>query len=224
MLLVVADQIVQSEAVVRRDEVDTCIGTAAAVFVQVVAAGEPCGELRHRAGVAAPEPADGIAILPVPLGPQHRKIADLITPLPEIPGLRNQLHLRQHGILMDDVEKRPQSVHVEQFPGEGARQVESKPVDVHLDHPVPQAVHDQLQHLRALHVQRVPAAGEIHVVPQIVGDEPVVRVIVDTFERQRRSEMIAFGRMVVDDVQNDFESGGVERAHHPLEFTHPTSR
>ena len=40
----------------------------------------------------------------------------------------------------------------------------------------------QLQHLRRLHVQGIAAAGEIHVVAQIAGDEPVVGQVVDPFQ------------------------------------------
>ena len=72
-------------------------------------------------------------------------------------------------------------IDVEQLARQRARQVEAEAVDVHLEHPVAQAVHDQLQHLRALHVQRVAAAGEVHVVARVVGDQPVVRRVVDPF-------------------------------------------
>ncbi len=36
--------------------------------------------------------------------------------------------------------------------------------------------------------------------------------------------MVAFGRVVVDDVEDDFEAGGVERAHHALEFADGAGR
>ena len=75
---------------------------------------------------------------------------------------------------MDDVEEGAESIDLVQLARERARQVEAEAVDVHLEHPVAQAVHDQLQHLRALHVQRVAAAGEVHVVARVVGHEPVV--------------------------------------------------
>ena len=65
---------------------------------------------------------------------------------------------------MDDVEERAQLVDLVQLAGQRAREIEAEPVDVHLEHPVPQAVHDELQHARAAHVQRVAAAGEVHVV------------------------------------------------------------
>jgi hypothetical protein len=50
--------------------------------------------------------ADGVAILAVPLAPWHRKVADLIAPLAEVPGFRDKLDLTQHRVLQDDVEKR----------------------------------------------------------------------------------------------------------------------
>ena len=62
-----------------------------------------------------------------------------------------------------------QPIDVVQLAREGAGQVEAEAVDVHLEHPVAQAVHDQLQHLRTLHVERVAAAGEVDVVARIVG-------------------------------------------------------
>ena len=65
---------------------------------------------------------------------------------------------------MDDVEERAELVDRMQLTSQRARQIEAEPVDVHLQHPVAQAVHDQLQHARAAHVQRVAAAGEVLVV------------------------------------------------------------
>ena len=81
-------------------------------------------------------------------------------------------------------------------------------------HPVAQAVHDELQHARVLHVERVAAAGEIHVVPRIFRREAVVAGVVDAAERQRRAELVAFGGVVVDDVENDLDAGRVQAADH----------
>ena len=121
---------------------------------------------------------------------------------------------------MNDVEERTQPIHFVQLTRERAREVEPESVDMHVEDPVPQAVHDELEHLRALHVQGVAATGEISVVARAVRDEPVIRRVVDPLERQRRSEMIAFSRMVVHDVEDHFETGGVQRAHHALELAH----
>ena len=125
---------------------------------------------------------------------------------------------------MNDVEERAKLVDGMQLTSQRARQVEAEAVDVHLLHPVAQAVHDQLQHARAAHVQRVAAAGEVLVVARVVRQQPVVRRVVDAAQRQRRAEVIAFGGVVVDDVEDDFEAGGVQRPHHHLELAHALER
>src|SRR5262249_56769885 len=52
------------------------------------------------------------------------------------------------------------------------------------------------------------------------GTEPVVTTIVDTAHRKIRTEMIPFGSVVMDNVENDFYSRGMQRANHRLEFLH----
>jgi hypothetical protein len=111
--------------------------------------------------VAAPEAAHRVAVLAVPLGPADREVAHLVAALAEIPRLGDELHLRDHRVLVDHVEEGPEPVHLVQLARERARQVEPEPVHVHVGDPVAQAVHDELQHARALHVQRVAAAREV---------------------------------------------------------------
>ncbi len=124
------------------------------------------------------------------------------------------------GILLDQVEERRQPIDVVQLARQRRRQVEAEAVDVHLEHPVAQAVHDELQHVRVPHVQRVAGAGVVHVVAALVGDEPVVRRVVDALERQHRPEMVAFGGVVVDHVEDHLDPGLVHRLHQVLELLH----
>jgi hypothetical protein len=91
------------------------------------------------------------------------------------------------------------------------REVEAEAVDVHLGDPVAQRVHQQLQHARVLHVQRVAAAGEVHVVARRAGRQAVVGGVVDAAEGQRRPPLVALGGVVVDHVEDDLEPGGVQR-------------
>ena len=77
-------------------------------------------------------------------------------------------------------------------------------VHVHLGHPVAQRVDDQLQHVRVPHVQGVPGAGGVEVVAPAVG-QPVVRTVVDPFERQHRAEVIALRSVVVDHVEDNLD-------------------
>src|SRR6185312_16724522 len=67
VLLVVRDQIVEGEAVVRRDEVDRRDRSPTGVLVQVRRTGQPGGELTQGRGFAPPEVPDGVPVLAVPL-------------------------------------------------------------------------------------------------------------------------------------------------------------
>ena len=118
------------------------------VLVQVARAGEPRGELGQLAAVALPEAPHGVAVLAVPLGPQRREVADLVAARADVPRLGDQLHLREDRVLVDDVEEGAQPVDLVQLAGQRAGQIEAEAVDVHLQHPVAQAVHDELQHAR----------------------------------------------------------------------------
>ena len=87
---------------------------------------------------------------------------------------------------------------------------------MHFRHPVAQRVGDELQHVRIAEVERVAAAGVVHIAATRF--EAVIRVVVDAAQRQGRACCIALGAVVVDDVENDFETGSVQRLHHRLEL------
>src|SRR5258707_2685309 len=59
-------------------------------------------------------------------------------------------------------------------------------------------------------IEGVPAAGEILVIARLIPIEPIIRGVVDAAKAQRRSEVIAFGRVIVDDVENDLYPGVVQ--------------
>ena len=92
VLLVVGDEVVQREAVVRGDEVDARPGLAAAAVEDVGRAGQARRERRRRR-LAAPEVAHRIAVLVVPFRPARREAADLVAAGAAIPGLGDQLDL-----------------------------------------------------------------------------------------------------------------------------------
>ena len=89
---------------------------------------------------------------------------------------------------------------------------------MHFDHPIAQAVHDQLQRARMQQIERVAGAGEIHVEARIFRREPVVGQVVDPAKTERRPEVISFAGVIVDHVQNHLDPGGVEVAHHRFEL------
>ena len=218
VLLVVGHQVVQGEAVVAGDEVDGGAGPPAGVFVEVRRAGQPGGELAQGGGLAAPVVADGVAVLAVPLRPQPREVADLVAALADVPGLGDQLDLADDRILLDQVEERRQPVDVVELAGQRRGQVEAEAVHVHLQHPVAQRVHDQLQGVGIAGVEAVAGAGEVLVQAQVAVEQAVVGGVVDTAEVDRRPQVVAFGGVVVDDVEDHLDAGLVERAHHRLEL------
>ena len=80
---------------------------------------------------------------------------------------------------MDDVEERSQAINLMQFAGEGGSQVKAEAVHVHLENPVAQTVHDQLQHPRMLHVQRVSRACVVLVIARTIRHKAVIGAVVD---------------------------------------------
>ncbi len=125
--------------------------------------------------------------------------------------------MREHGVLHDCVEEAAARVEAVRLPPEDRAEIEAEAVDVHLEHPVAQGIHDHLQHARMARVQRIPGAGVVDVVARLVGHRPVVRVVVDALERERRPELVTLGGVVVDDVEDHLEAGLVEPADHLLE-------
>ena len=170
--------------------------------------------------LAAPVVANRVAIPAVPLAPSDRKVADLIAALAEVPRFGNQLHAAQRRVLVNDVEEGRQPIDFVEAARQRRRQVEAEAVDVHLLHPVAQRVHHQHQRVRMTHVQAVAGAGVVHVVARVGLDRAVVRAVVDALQVEHRPEMIAFAGVVVDDVEDHFEAGGVKRLHHLLELAH----
>ena len=103
----------------------------------------------ERRRLAAPEVADRVAVLAVPLRPQRGEPAHLVAAVADVPRLGDELDLGDDRVLVHQVEERRQAVDLVELAGERGGQVEPEPVDVHLQDPVPQRVHDQLEHVRA---------------------------------------------------------------------------
>ena len=216
VLLVVRGEVGQREPVVGGHEVDAGGRRPAVRGVDVATACHPQGELAQQSFLTPPEVAHLVAVLPVPLGPSGRESAHLIAR--EVPRFRDELHRREDGILMDQVEERTVDVLVPGLPGERGRQVEAEPVDMHVSDPVPQGIHNEAKSGRMADIQAVPGTRRVEVVLPLPVDETVVRRIVEAFEGQCRPEMVAFGRVVVDHIENDLETGAMQCFDHRLEF------
>jgi hypothetical protein len=102
--------------------------------------------------------------------------------------------------------------------GEGGGEVEAEAVDVHLEDPVAEAVHDQLEGPRMGHVERVAAPSVVHAVARAVRHQPVVGGVVDAAEGQGRPQVVALRRVVVHDVEDDLDARLVKGPDHRLEL------
>ncbi len=69
-------------------------------------------------------------------------------------------------------------------------------------------------------VERVTAAGEIHVVTRVILDQPVIGGIIHPSKGQGRPHVVAFAGVVVNHIENDFDASPVQRLDHLLEFLH----
>ena len=217
VLVVVGDEIVQREAIVRGDEVDRGPRLPPAALEQIRRRAQP---RRERAGgrVPCPEAPGRVAELIVPLRPARRKAADLVAPGPAVPRLRDQLDGLQDRILAARLEESALIVEPVRLAREDRPEVEAEPVDVRFGDPVAQAVGHHLDHARMTQVQRVPGAGVVDVEARLIRQQPVVRRVVDPPERQRRPALVAFRGVVVDDVEDHLEAGIVAARHHLLEL------
>ena len=106
VLVAVADEILQCETVMGGDEIDARPRPPAAISEDVGGAGHARGEIGDEPSVALPKAPDGVAILPVPLGPAGRKIAELIAVRAEIPRFGNQFEPGHDRVLSDRIEER----------------------------------------------------------------------------------------------------------------------
>ena len=57
-------------------------------------------------------------------------------------------------------------------------------------------------------IDRIASTGVVDVVAPLVWQKAIIAGIVDTLERKGRAQLVAFGRMIIDNVQNDFETMG----------------
>ncbi len=67
-------------------------------------------------------------------------------------------------------------------------------------------------------VEGIARARIVDVIPLVLWIEAVIGGVVDALERQRGAALVALGRMVVDDVEDDLEARVMQARDHFLEF------
>ena len=95
-------------------------------------------------------------------------------------------------------------------PRDTGSQVEAETVDVHLLDPVAQAVNDHPPDDRLVAVDRMATTGVVYVLGWVLGVENVIRWVIQAAQRESRSMLVIFGRVVEDDVENHFDTGPMQ--------------
>src|SRR5258708_20878365 len=67
-------------------------------------------------------------------------------------------------------------------------------------------------------IQAVACTAEIEIEPGIFRVQPVVGEIIDSAKTERWAKMISFRGMIVNHVENHFDAGSVQAAHHRFEL------
>ena len=219
--LAVAHQVAQCETVVRDHVVDRHAGGPVARLVHVGRGAQPQGKVAARAGgmiSLEPETAHDIAKTVVPFQPAARKRADLVAARTNVPGLGNQLDLRQHRVLRHGGKKCTVGLEAVVAPAKHGCQVEAKAIDMHVADPVAQAVHHQLQDARLADVQRVAAAAVIFESGGRVGRVPIVAGVVESAKAQAWAVSSRLGGVVEHHVQQHLDAMRMQGLDHAAEF------
>src|SRR5690606_23015155 len=101
MLLVVRDEILDGEPVMRGNEIDARPWPPAAMIEHVGPAEQATRGIRHRALVTLPVGADSVAIATVPFRESRRKATQLKAVRADVPRFRDQLDRLKDGVLTD---------------------------------------------------------------------------------------------------------------------------
>jgi hypothetical protein len=101
---------------------------------------------------------------------------------------------------------------------ENRGEVETKTVNPKYFRKIRQAFNNELSHTRVFDIQRITAPGVINVLTRCVRRRPIVGEVIDSAKRDAGPKRTAFGRVVVGDIEDDFQSRVVKRSNHVAQF------
>ena len=96
---------------------------------------------------------------------------------------------------------------------ENRRKVEAKTVYMHLLHPVAETIHDHAAYGGMIGVERVPGTTVVGVARAILFKD-VVSAVIDSAKTDSGPSVVAFGRVIEYDIENDFDSRPVQSFDH----------
>ena len=210
VLLVVAEQVLQRESVVDGNVVDAGARLAAVVVEDIRGAGHAFADVPDQACFARPETPQRAAILVVPFRPLRGKRTDLIAAKANVPRFGNELDRGEDGILSYGGEEAAAAIETVGATRQRGGEIEAESIDVADLDPVAQRIHHHLQDARMRQVEGISGSGEVVVEAWAVRCEPIIGRVVDAAKRQRRAEMVAFGGVIVDHIEQHFDPGVVQ--------------
>src|SRR5579862_2377587 len=106
---------------------------------------------------------------------------------------------------------------------ENGSKIEAETIHVHFFHPIANAIHNHSPHNRMIGVECVTRAAVVGISGSFLL-ENVVGIVVESTEAKRRSGVIAFSRVIENDVKNDFDSRAMQRLNHIAELIYRSQR
>ncbi len=104
------------------------------------------------------------------------------------------------------------------FPRQNGSEIKPEAVYAGLLGPESQTIRDHLDDSSVAEVQSVAGTGVVDVIAWIIGQQTIVRCVINSLERERGSAFVSFGGVVVDHVHNDFDPSLVKARDHFLEL------
>ena len=208
-------QILQRKPIMRGDEIHRSLRRAGRMVELIGAAQNAARQVRHHPRIAPPKAAKGIARAVVPFGKGRGICPQLIAARPNIPRLGDQFNPRQNGVLPQRIKKPAARIKAMRLAPQNRGQIKPKPIDMHLLHPIAQAIHNQAQRGGMGGIQGVSRARIIHIIAP-APRQAVITGIVQPAKGQRGAKLIAFGAVVIDHIQNHLDPSAVQIAHHGL--------
>src|SRR6185369_7145250 len=96
--------------------------------------------------------------------------------------------------------------------------IETETVNVITRYPVSKAIENEVSNHGMVAIQRIARSRKIEVVA--FGREHVISAVVDAAERNGGAAMIAFGGVIENHVEDDFDPGAMQMLDQILEFVH----
>ena len=179
---------------------------------------KPCGSSCGSVPIASNESANVIAEAVVPFAPSAaRKRPHVVAPAC-IPRLRDYFCLGKNRIDGNQIcERRKWKRFAGLSAAQNRSQVEAETIDVHFLNPIAQTLQNKEHHIRMIAVECVSASRKIHIIFFFIWKN-VILVILNSLEFKSIAALVSFARVIVNHVQNHFDSCSMEIFYHLLEF------